>query len=124
MWYAPVDKQREQMEEISSTEQQQFNRQHFPSTLFGGPEMLFFIEVSVVNSDPDAHLLFRDIEQIAPDCEMEVVDKKLAGMSLTGVFVRLDPNTMQEAESIVQFFRNSTYWQVEYVSMGWTWEYE
>jgi hypothetical protein len=124
MWYAPLDKQREEMEEISSTEQQQFNREHFPSTLFGGPEMLFSIEVSVVNSDPDARLLFHDILKIAPECEMEVLDKKLMGMSLTGVFVRFDPSTMQEAESIVQFFRNSTYWQVEYVSMSWSWEWE
>jgi len=124
MWYAPLDKQREEMEEISPTEQQQFNREHFPSTLFGGPEMLFFVEVSVVNCDPDARLLFHDILKIAPECEMEVLDKKLMGMSLTGVFVRFDPSTMQEAESIVQFFRNSTYWQVEYVSMGWSWEWE
>ena len=124
MWYAPVDKQREQMEEITSTEQQQFNRQHFPSTLFGGPEMEFGIEVSVVNSDPDARLLFHDILKIATECEMEVMDKDKMGMTLEGVFVRLDPKTMQEAEAIVQFFRNSTYWQVEYVSMSWSWEYE
>jgi hypothetical protein len=55
---------------------------------------------------------------------MEVLDKHRMNMVLDGVFVLLGPKTMQDAETIVQFFRNSTYWQVEYVSMGWSWEYE
>jgi hypothetical protein len=120
MWYPPKDER----EYISTDEQQVFNGQHFPSTLFGGPEMEFYIEVSVANSEPDAQLLFHDIKKIAPDCEMVVQDKQEFGMFLDGVFVRFDPKTMQDAENIVQFFRKSTYWEVEYVSMGWSWEYE
>lgn len=120
MWYPPI----EDRLPINTDEQQQFNREHFPSTLFGGPEMEFFIEVSVMNSDPDAKLLFHDIGKIVSDCEMEVLDKHRMNMVLDGVFVLLGPKTMQDAETIVQFFRNSTYWQVEYVSMGWSWEYE
>lgn len=120
MWYPDS----EWREAINTDEQQRFNQAHFPSTLFGGPEMQFTIEVSVMNSDPGAKLLFHDILKVAPECETEVLDKEDMGMTLDGLLVQLYPKTMQEAEAIVQFFRNSTYWQVEYVNMSWGWEYE
>lgn len=106
---------------ITTVEQQEFNREHFPSTLFSGSEMSCSIEVAVVNSDKSGKLLHRDILKVAPKCEMDILEHD--GL-FSGNLFAFYPENMDEAESIVQFFRNSTYWQVEYVNIESEWQYE
>jgi hypothetical protein len=118
MWYADS-----KPNDIESGLQANINADHFPVTLFGGPEMQFQIEVVVRNAPGNEGLLIHDLQKVVPDLPVEIMPGNDLDI-VDGIRVFIEPKTMQDAEAIVQFFRNNTYWQVEYVNMDWVWEYE
>lgn len=109
---------------MTTDQQKANNSEHFPDTLFGGAEMVFHFEVSVVNSDPDGGLLKRDLLALAENGETLDFRPCETEPSFKGRVFSFWPDSMEYAEKIIQFFRESTYWQVEYVHITWEWEYE
>jgi hypothetical protein len=122
-WY-PDPKQRFPM---TQDDQKANNSAHFPETLWGGGDMVFTFEVSIMNSDAEGGLLKRDLEALADPDEGEVLEHfnpcSDNGILYEGTPFSFTANSMEYADKIVQFFRNSTYWQVESVHISWEWDY-